>query len=240
MADKTFKSLHGNEFYDMGTAGLIQGRQAPPLHGRTELQTYRFEFGNEEKIYSISFGGRISDAEVRKILEVMHSQPYADCSGAVWTYLEQNKLEYLDFKTGISASRHKDIMSTANILLKSCSCDIIDKQIGGTDNYYVVMDYQKQINACCCEGCYYAVKRMAIKNVYNYHIVGQTFSSGPNDDIQSGYFAIRTGDCQQLHDLDIKNDNLIFPAFGCMDMLGVLLNINAIHTAKDAEKIAVK
>lgn len=241
MIDKTFQNTYNSESFNVDAIALKKDRQAPSLHGRTELQTYRFEFGNEGKIYSISFDGRISDAEIHNILEIMHSQSYADCPEAVWTYLEQNKLEYSDFKTGISVARHKDIMSTADILLKSCSCDIIDKQIGRTDNYYAVMDYQRQIDECCCEGCYYAVKRTAIKNAYNYYIIGQTFTSGQNDDIQNGYFAIRASDGNQgIHNISELSGELLFPPFGCIDLVAILMDVDNLSTAEQIKNTAVK
>lgn len=239
MIDETSKNTYNRESLNTGAITLKKDRQAPPIQDRTELQTYLFELGSEEKIYSITFNGRISDTETQKILEVMHRQPYRNCFEAVWAYLEQNKLEYSHFKTELSPSIHGDIMTRADIILKSLSKDAVDRQIGRADNYYAVMDYQK-INAFCCEGCYYAISRSLNGESNSCHIIGQTFTCDTRDENQSGYFAIRIGDCQQLHDLDIKTDNLIFPAFGCMDMLGVLLNINAIHTAKEAEKIAVK
>ncbi|MDE7200724.1 MAG: hypothetical protein K2O91_02205, partial [Lachnospiraceae bacterium] len=241
MIDKTSKNTYNREALNTDAIALKKDRQAPPIQDRTELQTYLFELGSEEKIYSISFNGRIPDAEIQKILEVMHSQSYADCPEAVWTYLEQNKLEYSDFKTGISASIHKDILSTADILLKSYSHDIIDKQISRADNYHAVMDYQKRINSCCYEGCYYAVKRTVINNTYNYHIVGQTFTSSQNDDIQSGYFAIRASDGEQkIHTISELIGTLILPPFGCIDLVGILMDIDNLSTAEQIKNTAVK
>lgn len=241
MIDKTIQNTYNRESINTDTKTLKKDRLAPPIHDRTKLQTFQFEFGNEEKIYSISFNGNISDVETQKILEVMHSQTYADCPETVWTYLEQNRLKYSDFKTGISASRHKDIMSNADILLKSCSCGIIDKQIGGTDNYYAVMDYQMQINACCCEGCYYAVKRTVTDNTYNYHIVGQTFTSSQNDNIQSGYFAIRASDGEQkIQTISELSGTLILPPFGCIDLIGILMDIDNLSTTEQIKNTAIK
>ncbi|MDE7432333.1 MAG: hypothetical protein K2N34_10540 [Lachnospiraceae bacterium] len=240
MANKTFKSFRGSQSHGMGAAGLTQARQELTIHDMTELQSYQFELGNEEKIYSISFNGRISSVETRKILEIMHSRTYADCPEAVWTYLEQDKLEYSHFKTELFPSIHWDIIARADILLRSLSEDAVDRQIGRADNYYAVMDYQKRLREDCHEGCCYAVKRIFDSGIYSYNIVGQTFTCDQYGSALNGYFAILSGDGRQhLQKLD-ESFEAVLPVFGCVDMLELLQNIDCIRTSRQAVKTAVK
>lgn len=245
MTDKNFKHIPGRDAVGADT-GIRKPeedaeRSVLPDSDRMETGTYRFEFGSDETIYSVSFEGRITPEDIQRILEALHSQLYKNCPGAVRSYLEKHHLEFSHFRTEEISLAHGEIMNRAEDLLKSCCHERIDSHTDDTDNYYAVMDCQKWTGENCCEGCYYAVKRTTDMGICSYRIIAQTFSCDRYSDSQKGYFAIRAGDgIQKLQKLDESAGEPVLPAFGCVDMLKVLRNIDSIRTSRQAEKTAVK
>lgn len=208
-----------------------------------KTQTYKLEFCTDEKLYSIFLKGKIAPEEIRTMLESARNCLYEKMAENIQVYLEQHHLEYLDFVTKEISLRHEDAMNFTNHLLHSATCDIIDEQIGETDIYYGVMDHQQWIRKDCCEGCYYVVKRTPAvqKGACRYIIIGQTFNYHETVDEEQSCFAIRTNESsRQLYTIDSYKGEPVIPTFGCVDIMGLLLNIDNIRTARQVEKIAVK
>lgn len=205
-----------------------------------ELQTYKFEFGDDGKIYFISFEGRIAPEDIRGMLETLHSQLYKDYAKIIRLYMEQRHLEYSHFEVGELLLDHDKIMNRAEDLLRSRFFEKVGSHIGDVDNYYAVMDYQRWFDDIC-EGCYYAVKRTTNGKIYRYRIIGQTFSCGSCGDNPRGYFAIRANhENRRIRNLDRSAKEPVLPAFGCVDMIGVLMDIDGISTSEQAKETAVK
>lgn len=206
-----------------------------------DMEKYMFEFGSDGNIHSVSFLGSLSHEDIRRMLESARQKLYADCGMAIHSYLEQNNIPYSGFKTDMYSLSHQEIMDRANLLLKSCVPEDFNVLISRSDNYYAVTDQQARTPDGGCEGCYYAVQKSADSGSFHCLIVGQTYACSRPDDTANGYFAIRTcGDRQKFHDLDSKTGDPVFPAFGCIDIMGVLINIDSITTLEQAKKIAVK
>lgn len=206
-------------------------------------QTYLFEFGSDEKLYSISFYGNILPGEVKKILESARNCLYEKMAENIHAYLEQQHLEYANFTVSETVLRHETVMSYTNNLLHSESCDIINRHIENANIYYGTMDHQQWNENGCHEGCYYILKRVVAgkKETYKYKIIGQTFNYDRTEDEEHSYFAIRTNNGSSFfHNIDAVRGEPVIPTFGCIDMMGLLLNIDNINTAKQAERIAVK
>lgn len=205
------------------------------------MQKFMFEFGSDGNIHSVSFEGQLSHEDIRLMLESVRQKLYADCGMAIHSYLEQNNIPYYNFRTDMHLLNHQEIMNRARKLLKSCAPEDFNVLISRSNNYYAVTDQQVQTPDGGCEGCYYAVRKSADNESFHYRIVGQTYACSRPDDTANGYFAIRTcGDRQKFHDLDSKTGDPVFPAFGCIDIMGVLINIDSITTLEQAKKIAAK
>lgn len=208
------------------------------------MRTYRFDIGNDNKLYSGFFEGRLTDGDLHGILEALHSQLYKDCPGAIHSYLEQHHLKYAHFETKVSLLSHENIMKQAELLLKSCSCDSIDCIIGGADNYYAVTDHQWW-NRQCCEGCCYVVQKTSNKtldsDIGRCRIVGQTYTCNLCDDIFSGFFAIRSNDQNRnLYNMADLTGEPVLPYFGCVDLVNLLMGIDNLNTVQQVRTAAMK
>ena len=206
-----------------------------------DMEKYMFEFGSDGNIHSVSFLGSLSHEDIRQMLESVRQKLYADCGMAIHSYLDRNNIPYYNFRTDMHLLNHQEIMNRARKLLKSCAPEDFKVLISRSDNYYAVTDQQVQTPDGGCEGCYYAVRKSADNESFHYRIVGQTYACINSDSIAHGYFAVRTGrDGQKILNLDTKDGEPVFPAFGCIDIMDVLINIDSITTSGQAKEIAVK
>lgn len=205
------------------------------------MQKYMFEFGSNGDIHSVSFMGNLFHEDIRLILESVQQKLYADCGRAIHSYLERNNIPYSNLKMDMYLLSHQEIMDRANRFLQTCDPEDFDARICRTDNYYAVMDQQAQTPDSRCEGCYYAVRKSTDSGNSHYRIVGQTFSCNKSGDNLHGYFAVRTGECdRKLHNSDAVSGEPVFPAFGCIDIMGVLINIDSITTSGQAKETALR
>lgn len=205
------------------------------------MQKFMFEFGSDRNIHSVSFEGQLSHEDIRLMLESVRQKPYADCSSAIYLYLKQTNMPYSNLKSEMIPLNHQEIMNRAQRFLQSCSPEDFNACMCRTDNYYAVADQQARTPDGGCEGCYYAVRKSADSGCFHYHIVGQTFSCNKSGDNQHGYFAVRTGRSgQKILNLDTKAGEPVFPAFGCIDIMGVLIDIDSITTSRQAKETALR
>lgn len=209
--------------------------------GRKGIRKFQFEFNGDEKTYSAAFKGKIDQTDIRGILELMQNQLYKNCGGVILSYLEQHQLEYSCFKTGVAPLKHEEIMKRVECLLKSYPDGTIASPACNADNYYAVIDHQKRISENYCEGCYCALSRILDNGNCRCRIVGQIFSYDKCEDHTDGYFAIRTSDNgQPLRNIAVKSGEPVLPVFGCVDVTGLLLNIDRISTARQSVDISVR
>jgi len=236
MTEKILKHINEKD-----TSSMDMKTADTEINGRDGLQTYLFEFGDNGTIHSAAFRGKLRKDETDGLFEFLHTKLYWDCPEAVRSYLEQQHLEYAGFNTGRASMSHDSIMERAGMLLDCCSCDTVDTHIGSADYYYGIMDYQKWLDENRCEGCYYAVKRTRNRETYSYRIVGQTFSYERNGCLQEGHFAVRTdGGDRNLYSLAETHGEPVLPTAGCVNIPGILVSIDGIHTALQAFNAAVR
>lgn len=209
---------------------------------KAAVQTYRFEFGSDSRIFSISFKGLIREPEIRGILETVQGTLYEKCGKAIRSYLDSNNLNYSKFTVREKLTGYRKPIEFAGKLLHSPSCSVVDKWIGTADVYYGIMDYQHWMEDCC-EGCYYAVARMpsAQNAQYQYNVISQTFHCAEFRKEELAHFAIRKDDGRHhLNTLDKEDTWPVLATFGCVDLFGLLINITNITTKQQAAEIANK
>ena len=132
-------------------------------------------------------------------------------------------------------------MNREERLLQSCAPEAFDARIISADNYYAVMDHQIRTPDGGCKGCYYAVQKSADGGNCHYRIIGQTFTCKKSDDTVHGYFAVRAGGgSRKIKTLDAKTGEPVLPAFGCVDIMGILINIDNIRTSGQVKNFALK
>lgn len=207
------------------------------------VRTFHFEFGADEGVCSASFRGVIPELEIRCMLKSLHKQTYTRCTEAIHSYLDTHQLEYWDFNSVRTRLEHDAVMKTADSLLHAGTCECMDKRIGGADCYYSIMDYQRLSGRECCEGCYYAVSRTLSRQEYpyEYHIICQTFQYDVSGCSEHSCFAIRRNEGERcLHTLDHEDGQPILSTFGCVDLMGLLINITETTTKQQAAGLANK
>lgn len=136
---------------------------------------------------------------------------------------------------------HEQIMEQTDFLLHSRSCSPIDERLKETTFYYASMDYQKQLTDSHCKGCYYVLKRMsaAHNKIPQCKIIGQIFED--YRDTSQGYFAIKESrNNHLLFDIAKTSGEPIFPSFGCIDTLNLLIDIDQIKTIEQAKAAAIR
>lgn len=204
-------------------------------------QTYGFEFGCDGKIYSTYFSGAIPPGMDSRILEEVRRHLFKESSKTIRSYLEQNNIKYSHFCSGVETLEHGRIMEAADSLLRSRSASKIESRLRECNHYYAAMDHQKKTGSSHYAGCYYAVKRIsdAYAGISGCKVIGQTYEE--NDGNLQGYFAIRESrDNQCLYDIEKVTGEPPFPAFGCVDVLNLLVNIDTIETVYQAQKAALR
>lgn len=206
-------------------------------------QTYKLDFGSDEKLYSTYFKGEIPPDAIRKMLESTRNCLYKTMAENIRSYLEQHHLKYSDFVAKELPLNHNTIMRYTDNLLHSASCIMIDKHIGDADIYYGILDCQQWNEDNCHEGCYSVVKRIISESetLYRYKILAQTFHYDKIDDEEQSYFAIRiNNDSRNFRNIDAVSGESVIATFGCVDMMGLLLDIDSIISSEQAKKLAMK
>ena len=204
-------------------------------------QIYRFEFGCDEKIYSTQFNGELPLGADTGILREVRKHLLEASSKIIWSFLEHNHIGYSHFTSSIKALEHERIMKQADFLLHSHSCNPMEEYLKEPAFYYAAMDYQKHFTSSHYRGCYYVVKRVATarNRISHYKIIGQSFDD--YGDTSQGYFAIRENkDHHLLLDIAMESGELVFPSFGCIDTLNLLINIDQIKTIEQAKEAAIR
>lgn len=204
-------------------------------------QTYRFEFGSDENIFSVSFKGVLPEREIRCMLEAAGAHPYEDCGDSIRSYLEAHHLSYSDFSFRKRQMGHPAVMALISKMLHGTSCSSIDQWIGSADAYYAVMDHQHRAGISCYEGCYFAMSRTPARQDggYAYHVIGQLFQCNTGSGREQSYFAIRQNkDRNHLHTIDETDGEPVLATFGCVDMAKLLMHMEDITTGQQAADLA--
>lgn len=205
--------------------------------------SYMFEIMDDEDIYSISFDAELTQEETKKMLESVQNCLYEKTADYIQKYLEQSNIAYTGFVASRKPLFHSRTMKLAELFLHSENCISLDTHTSNADIYYAIIDHQKSDNKSNCEGCYIiAQKTPALsKCQHKYSIIGQTFRYSENNSEEYGYFAIRESkDNGLVNNIALSSGEPVLPSFGCVDIMGILLNIDSIQTIEQIEKIAVK
>lgn len=222
----------------------IQAEDAPKSTRKQEgnrFISYRFEIMDDDNIYSISFRGKLTEEETRKMLESIQNCLYEKAADGIQGYLEQHNLPFTGFTASRKPVEHSGIMELANLFLHLDNCSGFNSYFENADIYFLIADHQKWTAQNCCQGCYLAVKKAFPKSGGLFNIIGQIFSCNEINGDENCYFAIRKSrGNEQLCNVDASAGEAVLPAFGCVDIIGVLLNIDNIQTTKQAVQIALK
>ena len=211
--------------------------------GRDCFLSYRFEIMEDDNIYSVSFNGKLTDEETRKMLEPIQNCLYEKIPDAIQTYLEQNNLAYSGFVSTKKPLEHSKVMELAGLLLHSDDCSDFDRYFGNADTYYLIVDHQKWVAENCCQGCYFAVKKTLTESESSckYNIIGQTFRYNETTDDENCYFAIRENrNNGSLYNIALSSGEPVLPSFGCIDLPTLLLDIDNIQRTEQVIEFAVK
>ncbi len=205
--------------------------------------SYKFEILDDENIYSISFDAELTLEETKNTLEAGRNCLYEKIADCIQIYLKQHNIIYSGFVSSKMPLNHNKTMELAELLLHSDNYSDFDSYFGNADTCYLIADHQKWTTENCYHGCYFAVKRSLTESesLCKYNIIGQTFRCNESNGDENCYFAIRKNRYNKsLYNIVISASEPVLPAFGCVDMLGTLLNIDSIQTVEQIEKIAVK
>lgn len=206
------------------------------------FRRYRFDFGSDEKFYTISFEGDMPPEEIQKMLKAVQAYPYRGMADAIWAYLERGGLKHAGFRFAGSPADFGKTMKAVASALHSGTCKALDRMAGDADFYYVAIDCQQNGPDGRCRGCYLAARKLPHRDGGgNCNVVGQTFYSGTHGLDEHGFFAIRAGGRDgRLYDIDQAEGELVLPSFGCVDVAALLLGIGEIKTKEQAREIAEK
>ncbi len=205
-------------------------------------QKYRFDFGTDDKLYVIIFNGKIPQRELKGMLESIQSSSFADMAEAIESYLVQHHLEHSNFNSIEIPLDNYNVMKWTAYLLHSQTYEKVDEKLEDADVYFSIMDFQKDLSKEDYKGCYFAMNRLPWGcNGYKYNVIAQTFSSEDHGLKEKVCFAIRESYCMgHLRDVISYYGEPVLPAFGCVDMMSLLPNLENFKTEEDVLKTAIK
>lgn len=208
----------------------------------TKSRRFRFDFGCDEGLYAMAFDSSISEEDVRKMLAFLRNCKYKNMDDIIPAYLEKHHLKYSDFVSVEMPLLDGTAMNWADYLLHSDGCEKLNEKINGMNVFYSIMDYQRNTPEGGCEGCYFAIKATALEGgEFQYSIIVQDFSTEGSRPEEHGCFAIRQSDGNgRLQDIAREEGELVLPNLGCVDVIGILSDIENIRTKEQAMKTAVR
>lgn len=224
----------------------IQATNAPEStmqQDRNKFLSYKFEVIDDENIYSSSFDGKLADGETKKILKSIQYCLYEKAADYIHVFLETNNIAYSGFVFTKKPLGHSKTMELAELFLHSETCSSLDTHTSNADIYYAIIDHQQLDNKNNCEGCYIVTRKTpALSNCqHKYNIIGQTFSCSETNSDEYGYFAVRENkDNGLVNNIVLSYGEPVLPAFGCVDLAVLLLDIDNIRTIGQTKKAAVK
>lgn len=208
----------------------------------TKPQRYRFDFGTDNKLYVILFHGELTWQETAEMLIFLKNSSYETMHKAIPHYLEKHHLKYSNFVSMELPLEHGKAVTWVKHLLHSDHYHTLNENIQNTNIFCSVIDHQQTTADGSLEGCCLAMRRISDKDQgCKYNIIGQTFLSAGHSHKEHGYFAIRNSDGNShLQNIDTAAGEPILPAFGCVDLVELLLHIETIKTKEQAAEISIR
>lgn len=205
-------------------------------------QKYRFDFGTDDKLYIVIFSGKIPQKELKGMLESIQRSSFAGMAESIESYLMQHHLEHSNLSSIEIPLEYYDVMKWTAYLLHSVDYKKVDEKLEDADVYFSIMDFQKVLSKEDYKGCYFAMGRLPWGcNGYKYNVIAQTFSSEDHGLNEKGCFAIRESYCMgHLRDVISYYGEPVLPAFGCVDMMALLPNLEDFKTEENVLKTAIK
>lgn len=206
-----------------------------------KFQKYRFDFGTDDKLYTVIFNAKIPQAELKGLISSLQNCLYEKIPGIIPLYLKQHHLEHSNFNSIEIPLEYHDVMEWAGYLLHSDTYKKVDENLEDSNVYYSVMDYQKNTAEGNYEGCYWTLNKLSLgNNEFQHNFIGQAFFSGRNSYEETSYFSIRKTRGGILYTIDSLEGEPVLPTFGCLDMMALWANIEHINSKEDAIKTAIK
>ena len=78
---------------------------------KTAMQTYRIEFGSDDRLYSVSFKAAIARPELYEMLAAARGSLYENFPEVIRAYLDSHCPENSDFASGASCLEHDNVMA---------------------------------------------------------------------------------------------------------------------------------
>ena len=206
-----------------------------------KTQKYRFDFGTDEKLHTAIFNAKIPNAQLEELLSSLHNCLFEKVPNVIFSYLKLHHLEFSNFSSIEIPLEFYDAMEWAGYLLHSDSYGKVDENLENADIYYAVMDYQNITPDGDKEGCYFTVRRTAWGNgEFEHNAIAQSYFYNRKTWEEYGYFAIRKTTGNTLYTIDSSKGTPILPAFGCVDLVSLLPNVENFQTKEDVLKTAVQ
>ena len=86
-----------------------------------KFQKYRFDFGADDKLYTVIFNAKIPQAELKGLLSSLQNCLYEKIPGIISLYLKQHHLEHSNFNSIEIPLEYYDVMEWAGYLLDTGS-----------------------------------------------------------------------------------------------------------------------
>lgn len=206
-----------------------------------KTQKYRFDFGTDEKLHIVIFNANIPQAQLKGLLSSLHNCLFEKIPNVIFSFLKLHHLEFSNLNSIEIPLDYYNAMEWAGYLLHSDSYSKVDENLENADIYYAVMDYQNITPDGNKEGCYFTVRRAAWGNgEFEHNAIAQSYFCKKETCEEYGYFAIRKTTGNTLYTIDSSEEAPVLPAFGCIDLISLLSNIENIQTKEDVLKTAVK
>lgn len=224
--------------------GISNEKEADFMSGKgtqfIKTQKYRFDFGADDKLYTIIFHGKIPQVELKKMVSSLQNCLFERMPETILLYLKQHHYGFSGYNSIESTLEKGRAMGWANHLLNSEAYGKVDGNLWDADFHYAVMDCQENTQTYS-EGCYFAATRTAWENGEPQHnAIVQTYLYHRETCEEYGYFAIRKTKGGILYTIDSLEGKPALPTFGSVDMMALLKDIEKVNSKEDAVKTAVK
>lgn len=183
---------------------------------------YRIDLVGDGSVISIMFEAALTKECTLGLLKAVRKAGNERAAEAARAFMECGGVDFSGFCMHEEFLGVKEAMGRADIFLHGTR-EAADALAGGAERYFLCMDCLLKEAGRKDEGCFLAARRSPEGEGFRWDVAGQKFISGDGF-TDRAFPAFRSAGAGEGF-RDLKDPLPVFPCFGCVDMVGVLMEM---------------